>query len=203
MGTVATIAAVVGAGAAVYGAVQSAKAGRKAARAQQQQAVLQQQQVGIQREQAEEQRKAQVIQERRSRRSAIRRNQVARAQALSSAQSAGGFGGSAVAGGIGSMSSRLGESLGFGSQMSGISQNITNLGAQSAGIQGQIAGLGGQIAGYQGDQAVASSIGSIGGSLFNFGMDMGAFQGGQTPNRPPQVNSGFSDTANGGIGSLY
>jgi Na+-translocating ferredoxin:NAD+ oxidoreductase RnfC subunit len=151
-GTIATIALVAGAGAATYGAVKGVQTQKKISRAQQQQAAIAQQQ-------AAEQRKAQALQERRSRRSAIRRNQVARATALSSAQSAGGFGGSAVSGGIQSASSRLGGALGFGSQMSGISQNISELSMQSADI-------GGQIAGYRGDLAQARGIGQLGGTVF-------------------------------------
>jgi len=157
----ATAALIVGAAAAGAGAIMSAQAQRKVARAQQQQAVISQQQ-------AAEQRKAQQVQERRARRSAIRRNQISRATALSSAQSAGGFGGSGVSGGIQSASSRLGGALGFGSQMSGISQNITNLSMQSSALSGQIAG-------YQGDLQQARGIGAIGGQVFNIaaGTDAG------------------------------
>lgn len=163
MGVVATVAAVVGAGATVYGTIQGVKAQKKASRARQRQ---------------------QQLQARRSRREAIRRQQVARAQAIASAQSAGGLGGSGTAGGIGSLSSRTGSALGYSTQMSGISGIINSA---------------------QRDAAQAEGIAGLGSSLFNLGMDFGAFQGNQTPNRPPrtEVNTGSPGVSGIGTGALY
>ena len=159
MAFVAAFAAVAGAGASVYGAVQSSKAQRRAARAQQQQ---------------------QAVQTRRSRREAIRRNQIARAQAIASAQSAGGLGGSGTAGGIGSLSSRTGSALGFSSQMGALSGVIPNASA---------------------DMAQAQGIAGLGSTLFQTGLSFGAFQP-QEPNTASATRSPV-DIAGIGRGGLY
>lgn len=81
---------------------------------------------------ANEQRKQDELNYRRQQRAAIREAQVRRAQGMASTQAAGVAQGSLTGGGISSIGSQVGSTLGFGTQMSGISQNITNLGIQSA-----------------------------------------------------------------------
>ena len=75
-------------------------------------------------EQQQQQQKLQVQQQRRQ---AIRQAQLQRAQASVAAQAYGAGGSSAIGGGISSLGSQLGGQLGFSSQMSGISRNITAL----------------------------------------------------------------------------
>src|SRR6056297_32713 len=177
MGIIATVAAVVGAGAAVYGTVQQAKASKRAARAQRASNAAQERQ--------------QQLQARRSRRGAIRRAQIARAQAVSSAQSAGGMGGSGAAGGIGSLSSRTGSALGFSTQMSGLSGLVTDARDAAASAQSD-ANRFGAIAGF-------------GKTAFGLGMQFGAFGTGQAPNRPPQtpIPTSSSPSFSPGSGGLY
>lgn len=119
----APIAMVVGAVASVVGTVKSAKAQKKSLALQKQQ---------------------QEVQTRRSRRQAIREMQIRRAASVSGAVGAGTFGGSGSMGGIGSLGSQLGESLGFSTQMSGLSEGINA--AERSSITGQtIAGLGSTV----------------------------------------------------------
>lgn len=113
-------ALVVSAVAGVYGTAKSVQAQKKAGKAQAQQERLQTE---------------------RSRRQAIREAQLRRASALSSAAAFGGLGGSAIAGGVGSLGSQLGETLGFSGQMSGLSQRITKLNT-AASMYGAIGDLG-------------------------------------------------------------
>lgn len=115
--------AVIGAVASVGGTIMAVNQQKKAARLQQRQ---------------------QDLATRRSQRQAIREAQIRRAQALSSAQALGGAGGSGVAGGISSLGSQLGGSLGFSSQMSGLSNEI-GIASSRANTFGAIAGLGGSL----------------------------------------------------------
>lgn len=115
-------AAVVGATAAVVGTAASISAQKKAARAQQQQ---------------------QDLQVRRSQRAAIREAQLRRAQTQATALGMGVVGGSALAGGVSSLSSQVGEAMGFGSQMSGLSKQIS-IASTRAQTASAIAGLGAQ-----------------------------------------------------------
>ena len=117
---IATTAAVVGAGAAVYGTVQANKSRKRQAEAQQQQ---------------------QQLQAQRSQRQAMREAQIRRAQTQASAQGMGIVGGSALGGGLSSLSSQLGSSLGYAGQQSGLSKEIS-LQGQKAQTAGAIAGLG-------------------------------------------------------------
>jgi len=80
----------------------------------------------------------------RNRRQAIREYQIQRARALAGAAGAGAGFGSGVAGGIGSLSSQLGSDLGFGSQMSGISREISSASRQANYASGlaQLGGVG-------------------------------------------------------------
>lgn len=137
-------ALIIGAVASVAGTVVSMSEQRKAARLSRQQ---------------------QQVATRRSRRQAIRASQISRAQAVASAQATGSLGSSGAAGGIGSVSSRLGEALGFSTQMSGLSRDISSA-QQRAATWGGIA--------------------SLGGSLFSYGQSRGATFSNPEPNRPPQ-----------------
>lgn len=137
MAIVGAIAAVAGAGAAVVGTAKAAKASKKAADTQ----------VKI----AEEQKKQQEIVYKREQRSAIREGQIRRAQGIASAQAAGVSGGSIVGGGMASIGSQVGSTLGFGTQLSGLSSNITDLGikasqfTQQANMFGSFAQIGGNV----------------------------------------------------------
>jgi len=115
--------AIIGAVASVGGTIATINAQKRASRLQQQQ---------------------QQLATRQSQRQAIREAQIRRAQTMSSAQALGAVGGSAVAGGTTSLGSQLGGSLGFSSQMSGLSNQISM--AQSrAATAGAIANLGGSV----------------------------------------------------------
>ena len=81
---------------------------------------------------AQEQQRQQELQAAVSRRRSIRAAQVQRASTQASAQALGAGGGSAVAGGLGSLSSQLGGALGYQTQMTGLSRNISGLSQQAA-----------------------------------------------------------------------
>ena len=117
------IAGVIGAIASVVGTVASISAAQKAARARQRQ---------------------ETLTRRRSARQAIREAQIRRAQAVATAQGAGALSTSGAQGGIGSLTSQLGERLGYSSQYSNLSQDITRYQTQSEMFSG-IASLGGSI----------------------------------------------------------
>lgn len=117
---------VIGAVASVVGTVASISASRKAAKAQQ---------------------KQQQLQRRRSSRQAIREAQIRRAQTVATAQGAGALGSSAVAGGTGSLTSQVGEQLGFSSQYSALS-NIVTQQNQRAQTFSALANFGSQFADF-------------------------------------------------------
>lgn len=117
------VAAVVGAVATVVGTIKQAKAQKKSSKKQAQQ---------------------QRVATRRSRRQAIREGVIARSRALATAQGAGTINGSGVSGGVQSIGSRVGEQLGFSTQMSNLSREISTL-DQKAITAGTIANLGGQL----------------------------------------------------------
>jgi len=106
------------AGAAVYGAIGGVVNARKAGKAQQ--------------AAAEKQARAQELQAKRQRRAAIRSNILASARARASAQAAGTAQSSGLAGGTGAGRSALGAELGFGTQMSGLSSEISMFQGQAA-----------------------------------------------------------------------
>ena len=118
-------------GAAVYGTAASISASNRAMSAQKQAT-----QVQIRQQQA---------QATRARRSAVRQGIMARARAANVAATTGMRDTSAVLGGLGSLSSQVGANLGYGSMMSGLSQQLTGLSGTIAQAQGQ-AQLFGQIA---------------------------------------------------------
>lgn len=101
---------------------------------------------------AESQRQ-QELAARRERTQTLRSAQIARAQAVASAAGVGALESSGAAGGIGSVSSRAGEALGFGTQLSGISRNISYYQQQEAdaisraNLFGAASGLTGKLGG--------------------------------------------------------
>jgi hypothetical protein len=120
--------AAVGAVAGVVGTVKAGKAAEKSARLQQ---------------------RAQDLQQKRQRRAAIRSNMIASARARASAEASGVVQSSGLQGAVGAGRSQLGSELGFGTQMSGLSGQITELGIK---------------------QQRASQIASLGFGVMNFGM---------------------------------
>lgn len=121
------VAAVIGAVATVGGTVMQYNAQKKAAKTA---------------------KKQQDLATQRSNRQSIREAQLARAQAIAASASMGALGGSALAGGLGSLGSQLGSGLGFSSQMSNLSSDIEK---------------------YQRRAAMWGSVASMGGSLFQAG----------------------------------
>ena len=121
--TIIATAAIVGATAAVVGTVQANKAQQRQAAAQRQQ---------------------QQLQAQRSQRQAMREAQIRRAQTQASAQGMGIVGGSALGGGLSSLSSQLGGALGYAGQQSGLSREIS-LQGQRANTASAVAGLGMQV----------------------------------------------------------
>lgn len=117
------VAAVIGAVATVGGTVMQYNAQKKAAKAAQRQ---------------------QNLSTQRSNRQAIREAQLQRAQAIAAGASMGALGGSALAGGLGSLGAQLGSGLGFSSQMSSLSNDINKF-QQRASTWGAIAGMGGSL----------------------------------------------------------
>lgn len=117
---------IIGAVASVVGTVASISASRKAAAAQQ---------------------KQQQLQRRRSSRQAIREAQIRRAQTVATAQGAGALGSSAVAGGVGSLTSQVGEQLGFSSQYSALSNIVTEQKSRADMFAG-LANFGSQFADF-------------------------------------------------------
>tara|TARA_R100001460_G_scaffold4206_2_gene12134 strand:+ start:10974 stop:11432 length:459 start_codon:yes stop_codon:yes gene_type:complete len=106
----ATTIALASLGVTAVGTISSISASRRAAQATQRQ---------------------QGLQTRRSQRAAIRQAQLQRAQALTQAGALGVTGGSALGGGLSSLSSQLGSAQGFAGQMSGLSNIITTAGQQA------------------------------------------------------------------------
>lgn len=94
---------------------------------------------------AQAQQRQQQVEYRRSQRQALREAQLRRAQGMATAQSAGMLGGSAVSGGASSLASQAGSTLGFASQMSGLSKDIS-VATSRANTFGAIAGLGMNVA---------------------------------------------------------
>lgn len=79
---------------------------------------------------AAKQEQQQKLREDRSRRRAFREFQIKRERTRAQAAALGAAGGSGVAGGLASLSSQYGATLGFSSAMTGLSQDITGLGVQ-------------------------------------------------------------------------
>lgn len=101
----------------------------------------------------------QQIATQRSRRQSIREAQVRRAQTIATAEAAGGLTGSSLAGGLTSLSSQTGEALGFGSQMTDLSRQITQTSTDFAASQAR--------------SVRANNLTKVGGGLFSFGAQRG------------------------------
>ena len=87
------------------------------------------------------QRKQQLNATRRQRRSAIREAQIQRAQTQAAAGGAGALGGSAVSGGLGSLTSQLGNTLGASTEYDGISGDIFEIQRSNAAAQARLGGI--------------------------------------------------------------
>ena len=111
---------IVGGAVGVAGTIQASNAAKKSARLQQ---------------------RAQDLQQKRQRRAAIRSNMISSARARASAEAYGVAQSSGLQGAVGAGRSQLGAELGFGTQMSGLSGQITELGIKEQRAS-QIAGLG-------------------------------------------------------------
>jgi hypothetical protein len=85
--------------------------------------------------------KQQALQTRRSQRQAIREAQIRRSQVQASSVAGGSNLGSGLAGGMSSLGSQIGGSLGFSTQMSGLSNQI-GMANQRAQTFSDIGGLG-------------------------------------------------------------
>jgi len=124
--------------------------GEKARKAQQQAAAAQ--------------RKQQRVQAEQSQRRANREVLIKRAQAKAQAEALGGSGGSAIAGGLASLSSQFGSAVGFAGQMSGLSQNINMFQSQAASAQARaemfsnLSGTAGNLGGYAGIQDFGTKL---------------------------------------------
>ena len=103
--------------------------------------IAQKKQAKAAKEQNDLQRKQQELATRRQRRSAIREAQIQRAQTQAAAGGAGALGGSAVSGGLGSLTSQLGSGLGYSSQQSGISGDIFSIQQSNAAAQSRLGGI--------------------------------------------------------------
>jgi len=128
--------------------------------------------VSAQRKEASLRRKQQAVATRRSRRQAIRQAQITRAQAIATAQGAGALQSSGTTGGIGAISSQLGEQLGFSTQMSGLSRDIGSAASR------------------------ASTFGSLGQLGFTAFSQLGGFEalGELAPNRAPTPTTSLGPT---------
>tara|TARA_R100001443_G_scaffold3451_3_gene10751 strand:+ start:14671 stop:15342 length:672 start_codon:yes stop_codon:yes gene_type:complete len=111
-------------------------------------------QVGVQKDIIQTKSEQDKLAVRRQRRSAIREAQIVRARQRNMAQAMGAQG-SAVSGGAASIGSELSAALGYSTQQSGLSQQITQKSQESADIQGQINALYGKANVLQGQQSLA------------------------------------------------
>jgi hypothetical protein len=83
--------------------------------------------------------KQQALAAARSRRQAIREQQILRSQTMAAGQAVGATGSSGLAGGLGSLSSQLGAEQGFESTYSGLSRRVTRLNIDAASLAGRAA----------------------------------------------------------------
>ena len=96
-----------------------------------------QQALQVQQEAVQTQIRQQEQQVARQRRSAVRQTILARSRARAQAATQQQLGGSGYLGGMASLSSQLGSNLGYGSMMSGLSTQYTDLTGQAAYLQGR------------------------------------------------------------------
>lgn len=100
----------------------------------------------------QEQQRAAELQARRSRTRAIRESQILRSRTQATSQALGATGSSAMEGGLTSLSSQLGGSLGYQTQASGINRNISRFAQQATGFEAQAAFATGQAEMFSGLQ---------------------------------------------------
>ena len=118
-------------------------------------------QVSAQRKAAKAQKKRAGVQRRESIRRSIRQTQRQRAQAIAAAEIRGAGDSSGAFGGIGSLSSQLGQDIGFTSQIGEINNDISRFNSRAA-LGAGISSVGGFIAGN------SKGIGEIGESFKSF-----------------------------------
>jgi len=152
------VAAVIGAVATVGGTVMQMSAQKKAAAASKRQ---------------------QDLSTTRSNRQSIREAQLQRAQAIAAGASMGAIGGSAMAGGLGSLGSQLGSGLGFSSQMSGLSADIEK---------------------FQNRAATWGAVASMGGALFQAGGGFDGIRAAMQPKAKQAPQPSMNPYANGNYG---
>lgn len=105
------------------------------------------------------QQRQQEVQAARSRRAGVREAQRRRAMLRAQSEALGAVGGSGFAGATGSLTSQLGSNLGFSTQMTGLSRDVTQFGMQETTALSN-AQMGSSIANL-GMQAV-SGLGGLG-----------------------------------------
>jgi hypothetical protein len=140
--------------------------------------VQQQKAAGQQKKARRAQQRQQELQARRQRIRAVRQQQIAASQARAAAAGLGGLETSGFRGGQSALQSNLGAGLGFSTEMSGLSRNISMFQQKAANAMG-LAGIG---------QAVSS----LGMQAASFGMGMGGKQPAQVQQLPPNLPPGGS-----------
>ena len=124
------------------------------------------------------QQRQQELQSRRQRIRAVRQQQIAASQARASSAGLGGLETSGFRGGQTALQSNLGAGLGFSTEMSGLSRNISMFQQKAANAMG-LAGMGQAFAG-------------LGMQAASFGMGMGGNTG-ATPARLPNYSAGYPE----------
>ena len=138
--------------------------------------VVQQQKAAKQQKKARRaQQRQQELQARRQRIKAVRQQQIAASQARASSAGLGGLETSGFRGGQTALQSNLGAGLGFSTEMSGLSRNISMFQQKAANAMG-LAGIGQAVSGLAMQGA-------------SFGMGMGGPTG-ATPARLPSFTTG-------------
>lgn len=140
--------------------------------------VQQQKAAGQQKKARRAQQRQQDLQSRRQRIRAVRQQQIAASQARASSAGLGGLETSGFRGGQSALQSNLGAGLGFSTEMSGLSRNISMFQQKAANAMG-LAGIGQAVSGLAMQGA-------------SFGMQMG----GTTGATPAGLPSGGFNTSN-------
>ena len=140
--------------------------------------IQQQKAAGQQKKARRAQQRQQDLQSRRQRIRAVRQQQIAASQARASSAGLGGLETSGFRGGQSALQSNLGAGLGFSTEMSGLSRNISMFQQKAANAMG-LAGIGQAVSGLAMQGA-------------SFGMQMG----GTTGATPAGLPSGGFNTSN-------
>lgn len=144
----------------------------------------QQQAAGQQKKARQAQERQQQVQYRRSQVQAVRQAQIAAAQQRAAVATYGGLETSGAFGGRTAIGSQLGAGLGFGTQMSGLSRNISMFQQKAANAFGRA--------------QIGQSIAGLGSSIFSAAGGFGAFKG-NTASGIEGINE-FSYTSDGQTG---